>query len=84
MLHPTANHISEGSKVKPKVEKDVELDKMLRFLLPMLLIGQLICFEINVDTKSVIRAVDENFVSVTIDTGIMRRHWLKFQPWLVT
>ena len=54
---------------------------MLRFLLLLLLIRQQISVEINVDTNRVIRAVDEKFVSVAVDTNIMRKHWLEFQPW---
>ena len=44
-----------------------------------MLIEPQICFEIKVNTKRIIRTVDEKFVSVAIDTGVMRRHWVQFQ-----
>jgi len=39
--------------------------------------------EVFIDTKRVLRHVDSRFLSVAIDSGVIRRHWEHFQPKLV-
>lgn len=30
---------------------------------------------VDIDTRSVLREIDPHFLSVTIDTGLLKRHW---------
>ena len=45
-----------------------------------MIVGFSFCDEIKVDSKRVINVVGDRFASVTVDTGIMIRHWQRFQP----
>ena len=53
---------------------------MLRLLIICLAFTPYSFIQIKIDTRRAIHVVDERFASVTVDTGIMSRHWSKFEP----
>jgi len=46
----------------------------------LLMTCHILAIEVNINTSRVLRETNSKFLSVAIDSGVIRRHWENFQP----